>query len=83
MKATAKEIEALAPAGFWGRTRRAFGIFTKEEKEGLRYARKVHALGVRIAKGKTVLVTRPGWLRQEDYRSLRNLQKKVDGRRAR
>lgn len=83
MKATAKEIEALVPVGFWGRVRRAFGIFTEDEKEVLRYARKVHGLAVRIAKGKTALATRPEWLRQEDYRSLRNLQKKVDGRRAR
>lgn len=81
MKATAKEIEALVPVGFWGKVRRAFGIFTKDEKEVLRYARKVHDLGIRIAKGRTVLVTRPEWLRQEDYRSLQSLQKKVDKRR--
>lgn len=83
MKATAKEIEALVPVGFWGKVRRAFGIFTKDEKEVLRYARKVHGLAAGIAKGGTVLVTRPEWLRAEDYRSLKALQKRVEKRRAR
>nr|DAQ55725.1 MAG TPA: hypothetical protein [Caudoviricetes sp.] len=83
MRATAKEIEALVPVGFWGRVRRAFGLFTREEKTELRYLRMVHHLASRIAKGQEFLGARPGWLRIEDYKSLRTLQKKVEKTRTR
>nr|DAD76918.1 MAG TPA: hypothetical protein [Siphoviridae sp. ct3b712] len=83
MRATAKEIEALAPVGFWGRVRRAFGLFTREEKSELRYLRMVHHLASRIAKGQEFLGARPGWLKMEDYKHLRALQKKVERTRAR
>lgn len=83
MRATAKEIEALAPVGFWGRVRRAFGVFTREEKSELRHFRKVHHLASLIAKGRETLGPRPEWLRMEEYKALRSLQKKVERTRTR
>lgn len=83
MRATAKEIEALSPVGFWGRVRRAFGLFTPEEKSELQYFRRVHCLTSRIAKGREILGPRPGWLGMEDYKALQSLQKKVERTRTR
>ena len=77
------EIEALSPVGFWGRVRRAFGLFTREEKSELQYLRRVHHLASQIAKGQGFLGARPGWLKIEDYKSLQMLQKKVEKTRTR
>ena len=81
MRATAKEMQGLPPVNAWGRVRRAFGIFTKDEKEVLAYARKVQALAMDIVHHRKVITARPEWLRIEDYHSLQRLQKRVTTKR--
>ena len=77
MRATAKEIEALTPVGFWGRLRRILGIFTRDEREVLRYARRIRGVAISIRQGKTILGVRPDWMRHEDFKSLQRLQKNI------
>lgn len=81
MKASAKEIQALVPVGVMGKIRRALGIFTPDEKEVLRYARKLDTMAKGIVSRTVILTACPDWMRKEDYKSLLNLQKKVNKRR--
>lgn len=81
MKASAKEIQALVPVGVMGKIRRALGIFTSDEKDVLRYARKLDTMAKGIVHRRVILTVCPDWMRREDYKSLLNLQKKVNKRR--
>ena len=71
----------LPPTGKLGVIRRWFGIYSKEEREVLDYARKLKETTMQIARGQLTLSSRPYWMRYEDWREVRRLQNKLERRR--
>lgn len=72
----------LSPTGKLGVIRRWLGIYSKEEREVLDYARKLKKTAMQIARGQQSLLSRPDWMRYEDWREVRKLQTKIErGRR--
>lgn len=71
-----KNIE-LPPVGRWGKFRRWLGIYNREEKEVKEYAKRVKQLALQVAQGKTILTSRPDWLRKPEFDQIRSLQNKV------
>lgn len=61
--------------------RRWLGIYSKEEREVLDYARKLKKTTMRIARGQQSLLSRPEWMRHEDWVEVRKLQTKLERRR--
>ena len=61
--------------------RRWLGIYSKEEREVLDYARKLKKTTVQIARGQQSLLSRPEWMRHEDWVEVRKLQNKLERRR--
>ena len=70
----------LPPTGKLGVIRRWFGIYSKEEREVLDYSRKLKETTMRIARGQQNLLSRPDWMRYEDWREVRKLQNKLERR---
>jgi hypothetical protein len=77
-----KKIEklGLSPTGKFGVIRRWLGIYSKEEREVLDYARKLKKTTMQIARGQLTLLSRPYWMRHEDWREVRKLQNKLERR---
>ena len=71
----------LPPTGKLGVFRRWLGIYSKEEREVLDYARKLKKTTMRIARGQQSLLSRPEWMRHEDWVEVRKLQNKLERRR--
>ena len=71
----------LPPTGKLGVFRRWLGLYSKEEREGLDYARKLKKTTMQIARGQQSLLSRPDWMRYEDWREVRKLQNKLERRR--
>ena len=71
----------LPPTGKLGGFRRWLGIYSKEEREVLDYARKLKKITMRIARGQLTLSSRPEWMRHEDWVEVRKLQNKLERRR--
>jgi hypothetical protein len=71
----------LPPTGKLGVFRRWLGIYSKEEREVLDYARKLKKTTMQIARGQLTLFSRPGWMRHEDWVEVRKLQNKLERRR--
>lgn len=71
----------LPPTGKLGVFRRWLGIYSKEEREVLDYARKLKKTTMRIARGQLSLLSRPEWMRYEDWVEVRKLQNKLERRR--
>ena len=71
----------LPPTGKIGVFRRWLGIYSKEEREVLDYARKLKKTTMQIARGQLTLLSRPKWMRHEDWREVRKLQNKLERRR--
>ena len=61
--------------------RRWLGIYSKEEREVLDYARKLKKTTMQIARGQLTLFSRPEWMRHEDWVEVRKLQNKLERRR--
>lgn len=73
----------LPPTGKLGEFRRWLGIYSKEEREVLDYARKLNELKkttMQIARGQLTLLSRPEWMRHEDWVEVRKLQNKLERR---
>ena len=68
----------LPPTGKIGVIRRWLGIYSKEEREVLDYARKLKKTTMQIARGQQSLLSRPDWMRYEDWREVRKLQTKLE-----
>ena len=60
--------------------RRWLGIYSKEEREVLDYARKLKKTTMQIARGQLTLLSRPEWMRHEDWVEVRKLQNKLERR---
>nr|UVX87330.1 MAG: hypothetical protein [Bacteriophage sp.] len=71
----------LPPTGKIGVFRRWLGIYSKEEREVLDYARKLKKTTMQIARGQQSLLSRPYWMRHEDWVEVRKLQTKLERRR--
>ena len=71
----------LPPTGKIGVFRRWLGIYSKEEREVLDYARKLKKTTMQIARGQLTLLSRPEWMRHEDWVEVRKLQNKLERRR--
>ena len=71
----------LPPTGKLGVFRRWLGIYSKEEREVLDYARKLKKTTMQIARGQLTLLSRPEWMRHEDWVEVRKLQNKLERRR--
>lgn len=71
----------LPPTGKLGVFRRWLGIYSKEEREVLDYARKLKKTTLQIARGQLSLLSRPEWMRYEDWVKVRKLQNKLERRR--
>ena len=71
----------LPPTGKLGVFRRWLGIYSKEEREVLDYARKLKKTTMQIARGQLTLLSRPKWMRHEDWGEVRKLQNKLERRR--
>jgi hypothetical protein len=71
----------LFPTGKFGVIRRWLGIYSKEEREVLDYARKLKKTTMQIARGQLTLLSRPYWMRHEDWVEVRKLQNKLERRR--
>jgi hypothetical protein len=71
----------LPPTGKIGVIRRWLGIYSKEEREVLDYARKLKKTTMQIARGQQSLLSRPYWMRHEDWVEVRKLQTKLERRR--
>ena len=71
----------LPPTGKLGVFRRWLGIYSKEEREVLDYARKLKKTTMQIARGQLTLLSRPKWMRHEDWVEVRKLQNKLERRR--
>ena len=71
----------LPPTGKIGVFRRWLGIYSKEEREVLDYARKLKKTTMQIARGQLTLLSRPYWMRHEDWVEVRKLQNKLERRR--
>lgn len=71
----------LPPTGKLGVFRRWLGIYSKEEREVLDYARKLKKTTMQIARGQLTLLSRPEWMRHEDWVEVRKLQTKLERRR--
>lgn len=71
----------LPPTGKLGVIRRWLGIYSKEEREVLDYARKLKKTAMQIARGQLALLSRPDWMRYEGWREVRKLQTKIERRR--
>ena len=71
----------LPPTGKIGVFRRWLGIYSKEEREVLDYARKLKKITMQIARGQQSLLSRPYWMRHEDWVEVRKLQTKLERRR--
>ena len=71
----------LPPTGKIGVFRRWLGIYSKEEREVLDYARKLKKTTMQIARGQLTLLSRPKWMRHEDWVEVRKLQNKLERRR--
>lgn len=71
----------LPPTGKLGVFRRWLGIYSKEEREVLDYARKLKKTAMQIALGQLILTSRPEWMRYEDWVEARKLQNKLEKRR--
>ena len=71
----------LPPTGKIGVFRRWLGIYSKEEREVLDYARKLKKTTMQIARGQQSLLSRPHWMRHEDWVEVRKLQTKLERRR--
>jgi hypothetical protein len=56
--------------------RRWLGIYSKEEREVLDYARKLKKTTMQIARGQLTLSSRPGWMRHEDWVEVRKLERR-------
>ena len=69
----------LPPTGKLGVIRRWLGIYSKEEREVLDYARKLKT--TTIAQGQLTLLSCPDWMRYEDWREVRKLQTKLERRK--
>lgn len=61
--------------------RRWLGIYSKEEREVLDYARKLKKTTMQIARGQLALLSRPEWMRHKDWVEVRKLQNKLERRR--
>ena len=70
----------LPPTGKLGAFRRWLGIYSKEEQEVLDYTRKLKKATMRIARGQQSLLSRPEWMRHEDWVEVRKLQTKLERR---
>ena len=70
----------LPPTGKIGVFRRWLGIYSKEEREVLDYARKLKKTTMQIARGQLTLLSRPEWMRHEDWVEVRKLQTKLERR---
>ena len=70
----------LPPTGKLGVFRRWLGIYSKEEREVLDYARKLKKTTMQIARGQQSLLSRPYWMRHEDWVEVRKLQNKLERR---
>lgn len=68
----------LPPTGKLGVFRRWLGIYSKEEREVLDYARKLKKTAMQIALGQLILTSRPKWMRHEDWVEARKLQNKLE-----
>ena len=75
----------LPPTGKLGVLRRWLGrwlgIYSKGEREVLDYARKLKKTTMQIARGQLTLLSRPEWMRHEDWVEVRKLQNKLERRR--
>lgn len=71
----------LPPTGKLGVFRRWLGIYSKEEREVLDYARKLKKTTMQIARGQQSLLSRPEWMRHEDWVEVRKLQTKLERRK--
>ena len=71
----------LPPTGKIGVFRRWLGIYSKEEREVLDCARKLKKITMQIARGQQSLLSRPYWMRHEDWVEVRKLQTKLERRR--
>ena len=71
----------LLPTGKIGVFRRWLGIYSKEERKVLGYARKLKKTTMQIARGQLTLLSRPYWMRHEDWVEVRKLQTKLERRR--
>lgn len=71
----------LPPTGKLGVIRRWLGIYSKEEREVLDYTRKLKKTTMQIARGRLTLLSRPDWMRYEDWREVRKLQTKLERRK--
>ena len=71
----------LPPTGKLGVFRRWLGIYSKGEREVLDYARKLKKTTMQIARGQLSLLSRPEWMRHEDWVEVRKLQTKIERRR--
>lgn len=71
----------LPPTGKLGVIRRWLGIYSKKEREVLDYARKLKTTAMQIARGRLTLLSRPDWMRYEDWREVRKLQTKLERRK--
>ena len=66
----------LPPTGKIGVFRRWLGIYSKEEREVLDYARKLKKTTMQIARGQQSLLSRPYWMRHEDWIEVRKLERR-------
>ena len=71
----------LPPTGKLGVFRRWLGIYSRDEWEVLGYARKLKMTTMQIARGQLTLLSRPDWMRYEDWREVRKLQTKLERRK--
>lgn len=78
-ESTVKPQDGLVPAvSAWQRLRRWLGIYTREEKEVLAYAKRIKQETILVASKQKQITSRPDWMRYEDYKKLRSLQNKVE-----
>lgn len=57
--------------------RRWLGIYTNSEREMLTYSKRIKRLSMSIMCGTKTITKRPEWMKYEDYKKMRALQKKV------
>lgn len=62
----------------WRKFKRWCGFFTEKERAALIYARMLKIQAYEIATRKTIMTSRPEWMREKDYAALRKLQLKAE-----
>lgn len=74
--------DQIAEKTRWQGLRQWLGIYTRSEKALMEYNHQIKKLAVAILRKKQTLTERPDWMKFEDYKRLRELQKKYSTRRS-